>query len=70
MLSLNPNTHYFDPEWKPKVIDETTYRADIDGAHRLCWSHPKDKSKYFSAELLDESLSWLVNRAIGRRRKQ
>ena len=68
-LSLNPNAIYFDPEWKPKIIDEVVYTADVNGSYRVCWLNPKKKSQHSSDELVDQSLSWLVKQAIDLKRK-
>ena len=65
-VTKEPDVHYFPGE-EPKVLSTAKYIFDYNRQNEICWLNQNDQKNYFSSQIIDECIKWLLEQVFKRR---
>lgn len=65
-LTKESNAFYFPGE-EPKMLSDVKYTFDRNRKNEICWLNQTDKKEYYSTQIVDACLKWLVEQVSKKR---
>lgn len=68
-LTKDSSAFYF-PDEEPKMLSDIKYTFDRNRKNEICWLNQTDKKQYYSTQIVDACLSWMVEQIAKKRLEQ